>query len=254
MGKKETVDAMVEGGKANAGPPIGSSLGPLKVNVAQIVSKINEKTSAFKGMKVPVKIIVDTETKEFEIEVGTPPASQLIKKELGIELGSGEPNISKVGVLAIEQVIKIAKMKEGSILANDFKSAVKTIVGSCNSMGVLIEEKEPKEVIKEIDAGKYDSEIKSGKTEADADKLVRFAQIGKKLDETKKAREKEKEAAKAAEQAAQTAAAAAAPATGTTPASQGKPGAARSGAAPATAAPAAPAAGKPAAAKAQAKK
>ena len=65
MGKKETVDALVEGGKASAGPPIGSSLGPLKVNVGQIVQQINAKTAAFKGMKVPVKIIVDTETKEF---------------------------------------------------------------------------------------------------------------------------------------------------------------------------------------------
>lgn len=217
MGKKETVEALVEGGKASAGPPIGSSLGPLKVNVAQVVSQINTKTAAFKGMKVPVKIIVDTETKEFEIEIGTPPVSQLIKKEINVELGSGEPNVSKVGVISIEQTIKIAKMKESSLLTNNLKQAVKTVVGSCQSMGVLVEEKEPKQVIKEINEGKYDSEIKAEKVETSADKLSKYAQIGKQLEAAKKAREKEKEAAKAAAEAAAVEAAKAAPATGTTP-------------------------------------
>lgn len=217
MGKKETVDALVEGGKASAGPPIGSSLGPLKVNVAQIVSEINTKTAAFKGMKVPVKIIVDTETKAFEIEIGTPPVSQLIKKEIGIELGSGEPNVSKVGVISIEQVIKVAKMKESSLLTNGLKESVKTVLGTCQSMGVLVEEKEPKEVIKEVDAGKYDSEIKEVKTETPADKLNRLKEANKELTSAKKARDKEKESAKAAAEAAAAEAAkakAAAPAPG----------------------------------------
>lgn len=201
MGKKETVEALVDGGKASAGPPIGSSLGPLKVNVAQIVSKINEKTSIFKGMKVPVKIIVDTETKEFEIEVGTPSTSQLLKKELSIELGSGEPHIAKVGVISIEQAIKIAKMKESSLLINSLKAGVKNVVGSCQSLGILVEGKEPKEVMKEIDSGVYDAEIKAGKTETPADKASKFAEMTKKLESAKKARDKEKEAAKAAAEA-----------------------------------------------------
>jgi large subunit ribosomal protein L11 len=228
MGKKETVDALVEGGKASAGPPIGSSLGPLKVNVGQIVQQINAKTAAFKGMKVPVKIIVDTETKEFEIEIGTPPVSQLIKKELSIELGSGEPNVSKVGVISIEQAIKIAKMKESSLLTKTLKGSVKNVVGSCQSMGVLVEGKEPKEMMKDIDAGKYDTEINAGKTETAADKLAKYADMSKKLEASKKARDKEKEAAKAAEEAAKVAAAQAAPAAGATPAAgaaAAKPGA-----------------------------
>src|SRR4030067_3223257 len=84
---KVTVEAMVDGGKATAGPPIGNQLGPLKVNTMQIVKEINEKTKELSGMKVPVKIIVDTETKKYSIAVGTPPISALIKKELKIEKG-----------------------------------------------------------------------------------------------------------------------------------------------------------------------
>ena len=176
MGKKQTVDALVEGGKASAGPPIGSSLGPLKVNIGQVVTQINDMTKDFKGMKVPVKIIVDTETKEFEIKIGTPPATQLIMKEIGLEKGSGEPNINKAGVISFEQVIKVAKMKSSSLIVNNIKSAVKTIVGSCQSAGILIDGKDAIEILKEIDEGKYDSLINSGKTEPDAEKK-------KKLDE-----------------------------------------------------------------------
>ena len=82
---KTTVAVLVEGGKATAAPPVGSSLGPLGVNIGQVVSDINKKTSSFVGMQVPVKIIVDTETKSFEITIGTPPASGLIKKEANLE-------------------------------------------------------------------------------------------------------------------------------------------------------------------------
>ena len=91
----ETVETLVDRGKASAAPPLGSSLGPLKVNIGQVISSINEKTKIFNGMKVPVKVIVNTETKDFKIEVGTPPASQLIKKEINLESGSGEPNKNK---------------------------------------------------------------------------------------------------------------------------------------------------------------
>jgi len=77
---KQTVDAMVEGGKATAAPPLGPALGPLGVNIGQVISEINKKTADFKGVQVPVKIIVD-EDKNVTITVGTPPASALIKQE-----------------------------------------------------------------------------------------------------------------------------------------------------------------------------
>ena len=156
---KEKVEALVEGGKASAGPPIGSSLGPLKVNIGQVVSEINKKTESFKGMKVPVKIVVDTDTKDFVITVGTPPVSQLIQKELNLQKGSGIPNKDKVGNIAIEEVIKIALMKQDSMFVNNLKSAVKTVAGSCNAMGLLIDGKTSSEINKDIDAGKYDKEI-----------------------------------------------------------------------------------------------
>lgn len=221
MGKKQIVEALVEGGKASAGPPIGSSLGPMKVNIGQVVTQINDKTKDFKGMKVPVKIIVDTEDKTFEITIGTPPASQLIMKEISLEKGSGEPNLNKAGVISFEQVIKVAKMKSSSLLVNNLKSAVKTIIGSCQSAGILIDGKDAKEVLKEIDEGKYDNLISSGKTEPDQEKKQRLAELTKEIESKKKQVEKQKAEAKAAADAAAAAKAAAAPAAGTAPAAAG---------------------------------
>ena len=153
---KETVEVLIEGGKATAAPPIGPALGPLGVNVGQVVSEINKKTAEFKGMQVPVKIIVDTDTKEFEIKIGTPPASALIKKEAKIEKGASNPK-EKVGELTLEQVIKIAKMKSDDLGGKTLKDNVKQILGTCNSMGVFVNGKRAKEVIDEINQGKYDN-------------------------------------------------------------------------------------------------
>lgn len=89
----EKLELLVDGGAATPGPPLGPALGPLGVNVVQVVGKINEKTKEFKGMKVPVKILIDTTSKEFTVEVGTPPASALIIKEAGIGKGSGKAKI-----------------------------------------------------------------------------------------------------------------------------------------------------------------
>ena len=201
MGKKTTVDALVEGGKASAAPPLGSSLGPLKVNIGQVVSQINEKTKDFKGMKVPVKVIVDTETKEFTITIGTPPASQLVMKEINIESGSGEPNLNKIGAITFEQVLKVAKMKHSSLIVNNMKSAVKTIVGSCQSMGILIDGKDAKQITKEIDEGKYNDLIKSEKTEPSQEKRKEMEELTKDLIVKTKKRMEEKAAAKAVAEA-----------------------------------------------------
>ena len=97
----DKVEAMVDGGKATAGPPLGPALGPKGVNTAQVVAKINEKTKAFEGMKVPVTVLINDD-KTFEIKVGTPPMSALIKGELGLEKGSGNARTDKVGNLSIE--------------------------------------------------------------------------------------------------------------------------------------------------------
>lgn len=156
---KKIVEALVAGGQATAGPPLGPALGPLGVNVLVIVNKINEVTKDYAGMKVPVKVIVDTETKEFEVTVGTPTASALIVSELKIEKGSGSPKAQKVGDLSMEQVVRIAKLKQAELLSTNTKAAVKEILGTCVSMGVTVEGKDPREVQKEIDEGKHDATL-----------------------------------------------------------------------------------------------
>ena len=156
MADKKVVELLISGGQATAGPPLGPALGPLGVNVMMIVNKINEVTKDYAGMKVPVKVAVDPETKEFEVTVGTPTASALIVSELKIEKGSGTPNTAKVGNLNMEQVLRITRIKHHELLAKNLKVAAKEILGSCVSMGVTVDGKDPREVQREIDEGKYD--------------------------------------------------------------------------------------------------
>ncbi len=156
---KKVVEALVAGGQATAGPPLGPALGPLGVNVVAIVNKINEVTKDYAGMKVPVKVIVDTETKEFEVNVGTPTTSALIVSELKVQKGSGSPKAQKIGNLTMEQIVKIAKMKSAQLLSANLKAAVKEILGTCVSMGVTVDEKEPLDVQKEVDQGKYEAAL-----------------------------------------------------------------------------------------------
>ena len=151
----EKLEVLVDGGKATPGPPLGPALGPLGVNVIQVVSAINEKTKAFMGMKVPVTLLVDSKTKEFEIKVGTPPTTALIMKELGLEKGSGTPNSDFVGDLTAHQVEKIGEMKKDSMLAKDKRGRFREVVGTCVSMGVTVDGKDPRKVITEIDEGGY---------------------------------------------------------------------------------------------------
>jgi large subunit ribosomal protein L11 len=166
---KDTIEVLIEGGKATAAPPLGPALGPMGLNIGQVVVEINNKTKEFAKMKVPVKVIVDRSTKTFEIRVGTPPSSALIMKEAGIDKGAGNPKADKVADLKMEQVIKIAKMKSDSLLGKDPVAKVKEIIGACHSMGVMVEGKAAPETMAEID--KYRQKILSGKTELSADEL-----------------------------------------------------------------------------------
>jgi large subunit ribosomal protein L11 len=157
----ETVEALVEGGKASAGPPLGPALGPLGVNIMQIINTINDKTKQFDGMKVPVKVIIDTKTKNFEIEVGTPPAASLILNEIGAEKGSGAAGSHKIGDLTIDQAIKVAQMKHDNLLGKELKQKTKEVIGTCVSIGVTVEGKKPREIQKLIDDGEFDSKFQS---------------------------------------------------------------------------------------------
>lgn len=174
----QIVQVLVEGGKATAAPPLGPALGPMGVNIGQVVADINKKTESFSGMQVPVKVIIDPSTKEYKIEIGTPPASGLLKKEAGVEKGSSNPKEDKIADVLIEQIIKVAKMKEDALLGKTLKEKVKEIIGTCNSMGILVEGKPAVETIADVNAGKFDKEIKEEKTELTAEEK-------KKLDEEK---------------------------------------------------------------------
>ena len=152
----EVLEVLVEGGKASTGPPVGPALGPLGLNIMQVVKDINEKTKAFEGMKVPVKLTIDTKTKEYEISVGTPPTTALIMKELGIEKGAQNAREETVGDLKMEQARKIALIKGDIVLGSNLKEKVKEVLGSCISMGVTVEGKDPREAQRDVNDGKYD--------------------------------------------------------------------------------------------------
>jgi large subunit ribosomal protein L11 len=188
---KQTIESLIEGGKATAAPPLGPALGPLGVNIGEIVAKINEVTAGFKGMQVPVKVTVDSDTKQFEIVVGTPPAASLIKKEAGVDKGAGNPLADKVADLKIEQVIKIAKMKETSLTGKSTKERVKELIGTCNSMGVLVEGVPGREAIALVNKGKFDNEIREEKTEISAEELKGLEEEKKRLAEEMKERREE---------------------------------------------------------------
>ena len=150
------ISALVEGGKATAGAPLGPALGPLGVNIGKIVAEINEKTKAYAGMKVPVTIEVD-KSKNINITVGSPPMSALIVKEIKAAKGGANQKTDTVGNLTMEHVKKLAEMKLESLASTNLYSAAREVVGTCNSMAVTVEGKRGKEMQKEIEEGKWDS-------------------------------------------------------------------------------------------------
>lgn len=157
---KSRVKVLVEGGKANPGPPLGPALGPLGINIGQVVAKINEQTATFEGIKVPVSVIVDKKTKQFEIEVGSPPMAALVKKMLGLEKGAKTSGTEVVGNFTLAQAVEIAKLKAEGTLAKGLKAAVKEVLGTCLSMGITVEGKNAREVQREVDEGKHDEVLK----------------------------------------------------------------------------------------------
>lgn len=217
------IKLIVDGGEMKPGPTVAQQLGPAGINIGQVISKVNDSTKEFKGMKVPIALDVNTKTKTFTVSVSTPTTSALIKKELGIESASGKAKAQKAGNLAIEQVIAIAKMKSSGMIISSFKSAVKLVVGSCVSSGILIESKDPKEVMVEIDRGVYDKEIKLEKTQVDKEKRKELDKYFNELKGKQELELKKLEEKKAEEEAAKAAATAAA-GKATTPSAGAKPG------------------------------
>jgi large subunit ribosomal protein L11 len=154
----EIVEVLVDGGEASPGPPLGPALGPLGVNIMNVANDINTKTAAFRGMKVPVKITI-ADDKSYEIEVGTPPISALIKDELGLDKGASNPRTDMAGELTIEQLIKVCQMKGDSLLGATLKDKALEVTGSCVSMGIYIDGRPPKEAQRLIKEGAYDAAL-----------------------------------------------------------------------------------------------
>jgi len=202
------IKLLVDGGSMKPGPTISQKLGPLGINIGKVISDINEATKNFDGLKVPVELDVNVKAKSFKVHVLSPPISELLKKELTIEKASGAMKKIKVGNLSIEQIIKVTKVKYPNMLAKSMKAAVKTVLGSCVSLGILVESKEAKEIITEINNGTYDNEIKNEITETSKEKLKslkdNFTSVKTKQDEILKKEEEEKAAAEAEKQSAAT--------------------------------------------------
>lgn len=158
------ITALVEGGKASAAPPLGPALGPSGCNIGEVIAAINQKTSAFSGMQVPIKVFVDKSARTFEVEVGTPPVSGLVKKKLGISAPvkeeAGAKGKKTIGNMTFAQLLDVAKMKEAGMLSRSVKASVCQVAGTCLSMGVTVEGKSPKEFVADVKAGKYDSQLK----------------------------------------------------------------------------------------------
>mgnify|MGYP005852441207 FL=1 len=150
-----TIEALVPGGQATPGPPLGPELGPTPVDVQDVVSRINEETAAFDGMEVPVTVEYDDDG-SFTIEVGVPPTAELIKDEAGFDTGSGEPQEDFVADMSIEQVKTVAEQKSSDLLSYDTKNAAKEVGGTCVTLGVTIEGEDARTFDDRVDAGDYD--------------------------------------------------------------------------------------------------
>jgi large subunit ribosomal protein L11 len=156
--EKVTVKALVTGGSASGGPPIGPAVGPTGINIKDVVDAVNEKTKVFEGLSVPVRIECDPATKEFEIFVETPSTSSLIMKELGAVKGAMDTEES-IGDLTLEQVKNVVEAKKDMFLEKTFKAAVKSVLGTALSVGATVEGESPKTIQKRIDNGEYDDQL-----------------------------------------------------------------------------------------------
>jgi large subunit ribosomal protein L11 len=136
---KKIVKLHIAAGKANPAPPVGPALAPTGINMAEFCQKFNADTQQNAGFKIPVVITV-YDDRSYTYNLKEPPASQLIKKALGLEKGSGESNKKKVGKITKAQLQEIAERKMKDLNANDMEAALKILEGSAKSLGVEVVE------------------------------------------------------------------------------------------------------------------
>lgn len=141
MAKKvaAVVKLQLNAGKASPAPPVGPVLAPTGINIVEFCKNFNSKTADQVGTMIPVEVTV-YDDRSYTYVLKTPPASFLIKKALGLEKGSGEPDTDKVGKLTLDQVRQIAEVKMPDLNANSIEAAMRLVKGSARSMGVEVEE------------------------------------------------------------------------------------------------------------------
>ena len=197
------IKLLEEGGAMKPGPALSQKLGPAGIPINKVIEAVNAATKDFKGMRVPVELDIDMKTKDIKVKVFSPPASELIKKEVGIPKGSGQQGKYYSGNISIEQLISVAKTKMPNLLCKDLRASVKSVVGSCVSLGLLVDSKPAKQVMREIEEGKYDDEINNCKTETPEEKKAEMKEYFAKLKvQQDKLMQQEKEAAAAKEEKA----------------------------------------------------
>ena len=135
---KVVIKITIPAGKATAAPPIGPTLAPYGIATQDFCSQFNERTKDGQGILTPVVLTI-YEDRTFSFILKTPPTSELIRRELKIKKGSGEPNLKKVGTLTKEQIKRIFEIKQPDLNTNDFGKATKIIEGTAKQMGVEVE-------------------------------------------------------------------------------------------------------------------
>lgn len=143
----DEVSVLVEGGKASAGPPLGPALGPLGINVVQVVQQINEQTKGFAGIRVPVIVRVDPGTKAFTLVVGKPPTAALLLKEAKKEKGSGKPKGEVLGNVTLDQVRAIAEAKGSDLFGRSIEEKMNQVIGTCTSLGLTVDGQDPRTLL-----------------------------------------------------------------------------------------------------------
>ncbi|MEL9940110.1 MAG: 50S ribosomal protein L11 [Ignisphaera sp.] len=160
MARIKVVKVQIEGGKASNAPPLGPALADAGLNVNEVVEKINSMTEAYKGYTVTVKIVIDLDTKKYDIFLELPTTTSLLLNMAKVSEPSGDPAHKKIGNITLEDVIKVALLKKQELTAKSLKAAVKTILGSARSIGLTVDGKDPKELVAELERGLYDEVLK----------------------------------------------------------------------------------------------